>query len=185
MFRIVAGSGRFVLATACALLMTTACLPSTYVAKRMPLMVTWVSSGDLELVFPLCQGQAMASLGLTGADHDGHRWTVRNGDKASRVAADEVVQLVVGNTELVSGSLSDRWPVIEAFEPGYPTEVGDFDYLFVRTTNYDAGIHIADIGSTQSWIIDGDTIEHGTSPVEVAHADGLAQIGAFCADQKS
>jgi len=170
---------RTIVASCFAVLAATACFPQGNIGHRMPLMASWTDSGDLEVVFPLCEGQVMANLGLTG-EVDGKWWVLRQGAPDTQIAKDEVVRLVIGRDQLVAGSLDDRWPVIEAFEDGHPTDIHEFHHFFVETTKYSAGIYISDIGEGQSLIIDGDTVEHQTSPVAVTHADGLAQIGAFC-----
>ncbi|NTV38948.1 MAG: hypothetical protein HGA51_03185 [Demequinaceae bacterium] len=184
MYGIGAVGARIVLATTCALLTTTACFPQGNIAQRMPLMAEWTDSGDLEVVFPLCEGQVIANLGLTG-EIAGKWWTLRQGDPDAPVTEDEVVRLVIGEDQLGAGSLSDRWPVIRAFEIGHPTNIREFEYVFVNTKKYAAGIDIEDIREGDSWLIDGDTVDHQTSPVAVNSADGMAQIDAFCDAQRS
>ena len=177
-------SGRGLAASCFVVLAATACFPQGNIAHRMPLMASWTDSGDLEVVFPLCEGQVMANLGLT-VEAGGKWWTLRQGDPETQIAKDEVVRLVIGHDQLVAGSLGDRWPIIKAFEDGHPSDIREFHHFFVETTQYSAGIYISDVREGESWLIDGDTAEHQTSPVAVEHADGLAQIGAFCEDARS
>ena len=175
---------RNALASCCILLATSACFPKGNIAQRMPLMATWTESGDIEVVFPLCRGEVMANLALTGQD-SGKGWALRNGDSAIQAKDDDVIDLEIGDSQISSGSLSDRWPVIEALESGHPTDIRKFDNIYVHTTHYSAGIYISQVGEAGSWLIEGDAVEHHASPVKVTHAEGLAQIGSFCEAQRS
>lgn len=157
-----------------------ACVPSTYIPDRMPMLVTTDGQGSLTITFPLCEGQAVAHVGITGVGADGESWTLRQGDARARVSRDEVVSLTFDDETLSAGKVSDRWPVEVALAPEAPRALGAYDHVFARTSNYSAGLYLADVAGAGTWIIDGDVIWHDAVLEPVSPADGRDDVQHFC-----
>lgn len=161
--------------------MVTSCVPTTYVPEPMPVLVDVDHQGALTLSFPLCEGEALFALGITGEGVPGERWTLRQGDGSTIASHDEVVSVVFDRDSLTSGSVSSRWPIQVALESGAPIEPSGCEYVFVGTTHYDAGVYPASLTQEGAWLIEGDEIQHGVVPRRVGPEEGIGELERFCA----
>ncbi|WP_430868065.1 hypothetical protein [Demequina aurantiaca] len=148
-------------------------------------MATWDEAGDLEISFPVCAGETVVYVVALAGDVSTESWVVRQGDPESPVTENQVFDFLITSELLSEGLLTDQLPVIDPFEAGYPTEIADFEGVYVLTTDFGAGVDVEDIDGPGSWIIDGDPIDHDAWPVRTTRAEGMAQIAAFCESERS
>jgi hypothetical protein len=71
-------------------------------------------------------------------------------------------------------------PVVQAFEPGHPTDTANLYYLRVATNHYSAGLRVSDIDNAGTWITQGDWAEHDVLPRRIDDTEGKALVEAFC-----
>lgn len=176
---------RFLVVTGLLTATIAACFPAGNVPKTMPLLATWGDSGDLEIAFPVCEGEAIVNVAALAGDAQDKSWTVRQGDPERPAMESQIFDFTITSKLLSEGLLTDQLPVIKPFEPGHPIGIGEFNIISALTTNHGAGMYLADIGASGSWLIDGDPIDHDSSPRKTSRASGMAQVANFCESESS